>query len=468
MNTLTIPKKIIFVGFGSIAESFVALLLQTQNLDNTQIVAIDPVSPPLYDFFRSKLDLKLIQVELTKNNLRDVITPLVDRESFLINLSTDVSSLELIGICHAAGALYLDTCIEPWPGGYNDPKQPMAQRTNYYLREQMLDLKKSLGAGPTAVVAHGANPGLVSHFVKQALVNLAKEISPNFIHPKCKADWASLSRKLGVKVIHIAEYDSQTSILPKAKGEFVNTWSVNGFISEAQQPAELGWGSHEATLPEYGAEHQSGCKAAIYIEKPGATIQVKTWTPYDQETLGFLVTHNEAISIADFLTCVSDSDTYRPTVHYAYRPSDDAVLSILEWLGKSRKDPSLKRVLKSKDISQGSDHLGVLLMGHEKGCYWHGSTLSIDQARELSPLNTATTLQVAAGVLSGYLWALNHPYSGLVEAEDMDYEEVLSYANPYLGGLKDFFSDWNPVKNDPGTFGIQNKKDVWQFSNFIV
>ena len=468
MNVLIAPRKIIFVGFGSIAESFVALLSKTHDLDSIELVAIDPLRPQLQDFFQSKYNLNFIQAHLDQNNLRDILTPLVERDSFLINLSTDVSSLDLIEICHEAGALYLDTCIEPWPGGYSDPRQPMALRTNYHLRERMLKLKKRLGSGPTAVVAHGANPGLVSHFVKQALVNLANELTPGFTPPKCKEEWARTSKELGVKVIHIAEYDSQVAVEPKARGEFVNTWSVNGFISEAQQPAELGWGSHERALPEHGFEHESGSKAAIYMGKPGATVQLKTWTPYDQETLGFLVTHNEAISIADFLTGTFANETYRPTVNYAYRPCDNAILSLMEWLGKSRKDPLLKRVLKSEDISTGSDHLGVLLMGHRKNCYWFGSTLSIDQARELAPLNTATTLQVAAGVLSGYLWAMNHPNAGMVEAEEMNYEEVLAYAAPYLGELKGFFSDWNPVKNDPGTFAINDSTDVWQFNNFLV
>ncbi|MEK1911132.1 MAG: saccharopine dehydrogenase NADP-binding domain-containing protein [Pseudomonas chlororaphis] len=468
MNALIAPRKIIFVGFGSIAESFVALLSKTHDLDSIELVAIDPLRPQRQDFFQSKYNLNFIQAHLDPNNLRDMLTPLVERDSFLINLSTDVSSLDLIEVCHEAGALYLDTCIEPWPGGYSDPGQPMAQRTNYHLRERMLKLKKRLGGGPTAVVAHGANPGLVSHFVKQALVNLANDLTPGFTPPQCQEDWARTSKELGVKVIHIAEYDSQVAVEPKARGEFVNTWSVNGFISEAQQPAELGWGSHERTLPEQGFEHESGSKAAIYIGRPGATVQLKTWTPYDQETLGFLVTHNEAISIAEFLSGTFADEAYRPTVNYAYRPCDNAILSLLEWLGKSRKDPLLKRVLKSEDISGGSDHLGVLLMGHQKSCYWYGSTLSIDQARKLAPLNTATTLQVAAGVLSGYLWALNHPNAGMVEAEEMDYQEVLGYAAPYLGGLQGFFSDWNPVKNDPGTFAINDPTDVWQFNNFLV
>jgi homospermidine synthase len=85
----------------------------------------------------------------------------------------DVSSIALIKLCHEKGALYLDTCIEPWPGGYTDPNIPASRRTNYALREEVLELRKTWTNGPTAVITHGANPGLVSHFVKQALLDIA-------------------------------------------------------------------------------------------------------------------------------------------------------------------------------------------------------------------------------------------------------------------------------------------------------
>jgi len=47
-----------------------------------------------------------------------------------------VSSLALIKLCWEKGAMYLDTCLEPWPGGYIDPTVPAARRTNYALRER--------------------------------------------------------------------------------------------------------------------------------------------------------------------------------------------------------------------------------------------------------------------------------------------------------------------------------------------
>ena len=41
-------------------------------------------------------------------------------------------------------------------------------------------------------------------------------------------------------------------------GVFVNTWSVEGFVSEGLQPAELGWGTHEKWMPENGRTHETG------------------------------------------------------------------------------------------------------------------------------------------------------------------------------------------------------------------
>ena len=85
-------------------------------------------------------------------------------------------------------------------------------------------------------------------------------------------------------------------------GEFVNTWSVDGFISEGCQPAELGWGSHEKALPHDGAHHTFGTNAAIYLNRPGAGTKVRTWTPTEKEFHGawvpsFSLGHRQAMPL---------------------------------------------------------------------------------------------------------------------------------------------------------------------------
>ena len=57
--------------------------------------------------------------------------------------------------------------------------------------------------------------------------------------------------------------------MPKKPNEFVNTWSVDGFVSEGAQPAELGWGTHEKHFPADGGRHTQGSGCAIYLESPG-------------------------------------------------------------------------------------------------------------------------------------------------------------------------------------------------------
>ena len=157
-------------------------------------------------------------------------------------------------LCRELGALYIDTVVEPWPGFYFDKGAGPEQRTNYALRNTVREEKAKNPGGSTAISCCGANPGMVSWFVKQALLDIARDTGHAFTEPgpDDREGWAQLMRDLGVKGIHIAERDTQRARNPKPMGVFVNTWSVEGFLSEGMQPAELGWGTHEKWLPENG------------------------------------------------------------------------------------------------------------------------------------------------------------------------------------------------------------------------
>jgi homospermidine synthase len=319
------------------------------------------------------------------------------------------------------------------------------------------------------VLTHGANPGLVSHLTKQALLNLAADLALDAGNPVNREDWAELARRLGVRVIHVAERDTQVSSRPKEPGEFVNTWSVEGFVSEGQQPAELGWGTHERNFPRDGKRHDFGGGAAIYLMQPGAATRVRTWTPQAGHILGFLITHGEAISIADYLTVKEGGQpVYRPTVHYAYHPSDAAVVSVHELAGRNFVLQERRRIMMD-DILQGSDELGVLLAGHKKNAYWFGSRLAVEEARALAPYNNATSLQVTIACLAGMIWAIEHPNRGLVEPEDIDFRRVLEICRPYLGSLVGEYSDWTPLHERERLFPEDlDKSDPWQFKNVRV
>jgi homospermidine synthase len=344
-----------------------------------------------------------------------------------------------------------------------------SQRSNYALRESALALAPKYRGGPTAVLTHGANPGLVSHFVKEAMLNIARDTGVHAKTPRTREDWAGLAQAIGVKVIHIAERDTQTAEHPKRHGEFVNTWSIDGFVGEGSQPAELGWGTHEKHWPQDARRHEFGCDSAIFLERPGASTRVRSWTPLEGPFHGFLVTHNESISISDYYTLKQGGTVhYRPTVHYAYHPCDDAVLSLHEIAGKNWTLQANKRLL-MREIVDGIDELGVLLMGHSKGAYWYGSRLSIHEARKLVPHNNATSLQVTVSVLAGMIWAIENPRQGIVEPDAMDHARVLEIARPYLGEVVGVYSDWTPLHERGRLFAEAIDQDCpWQFKNFRV
>ena len=461
------PGRILIVGFGSIGQGVLPLILRHIGIKPERITVVTAENAGAQE--AQEFGVKFIREPLVRENFRRILEPLLGRGDFLLNVSVDVSSLALIKYCWEKGAMYLDTCIEPWAGGYTDPGTPVAKRTNYALREEALALRATNPRGPTAVVTHGANPGLVSHFVKQALLQLASDAQLEGDEPTTREAWAQLARRIGVKVVHVAERDTQVSSIPKAPNQFVNTWSVDGFVSEGQQPAELGWGTHEKNFPRDGKRHDFGSGAAIYLTQPGAATRVRTWTPQAGHFHGFLITHGEAISISDYYTVREGGQVvYRPTAHYAYHPCDAAVVSVHEFAGRNWQLQDSKKILMD-DITLGSDELGVLLAGHRRNAFWFGSQLTIDAARQLAPHNNATSLQVTVAVLSGMVWAMENPNCGLVEPDEMDFRRNLEICQPYLGKLVGEYSDWTPLSERERLFAEDiDKTDPWQFKNVRV
>ena len=469
-----ITGPIVMIGFGSIGRGTLPLIERHFKFDKSRMIVIDP-----RDDDKALLDergIRFVQEAVTKKNYKKLLGPLLtegEGQGFCVNLSVDTSSLDLIKLCRKLGVLYVDTVVEPWLGFYFDTKADNASRTNYALRETVREEKRKSPGGTTAVSCCGANPGMVSWFVKQALVNLAADMNLDIKTPAPtdRDGWAKMMKKLGVKGVHIAERDTQRTKQPKPFNTFWNTWSVEGFVSEGLQPAELGWGTHEKWIPRNARKQKKGCKAAIFLEQPGANTRVRTWCPTPGAQYGFLVTHNESISIADFFT-VRDKKgkvTYRPTCHYAYHPCNDAVLSLHEMFGAAGKAQPVFHVLDENELVDGIDELGVLLYGHKKNAYWYGSQLSVEETRQIAPYQNATGLQVTSAVLAGMVWALENPEAGIVEADEIDFQRCLEVQMPYLGPVKGYYSDWTPLKDRPGLFPEDiDTSDPWQFRNILV
>lgn len=463
-----IDGPIVIIGFGSIGQGTLPLIERHFTYDPHQVHVIEPSDE--HRTFLEQRGVHFVHHKVTPDNYRALLTQLFPNgKGFCVNLSVDTSSLDILRLCRELGVLYIDTVVEPWEGFYFDLTREPWERSNYGLREAMRAEARDNPGGTTAVSCCGANPGMVSWLLKDALLQLAKDTGKPAAAPRDRAGWARLMQGLGVKGVHIAERDTQAGRDAKPLHTFVNTWSVEGFISESFQPAELGWGSHETWFPPNGHRHESGCKAAIYLDTPGLLTKVHTWTPEAGPQYGFLVTHNEAISIADYYTIgEGDAPEFRPTCHYAYHPCGQAVLSLHEMLGSGVVQPGQK-ILDENEILWGEDCLGVLLYGHEKNALWYGSRLSIQETRALAPFQNATGLQVTSAVLAGMAWALRNPQAGIVETDEMDHAFCLSVQRPYLGRVEAHYTDWTPISTRWKQFAEEiDENDPWQFQNVLA
>ena len=452
-------KSILILGFGSVGQGLLPLLLRHFSLQASQVTLIAADNDGAQVAAAFGLSIKVLRLDA--DNYAAVLAQYLQSGDLLINVSVEVASLSLLQWCQAQQVLYLDTCVEPWAGAY--AAGGMAA-SNYMLRHEVLSQARSEPeSSTTAVIAHGANPGLVSHLLKEALESLAQ--LRGISDWVC---WASLAQQLGIKVVQLAELDSQTTDLQAAPGHFYNTWSVDGFMAEAWQGAEMGWGTHELSLPEGAQQHSVGDRSGIYLARHSAELRVRSWVPAlvnqpeQPELQAWLITHHEALSIANLLTLPgehAEQPLYRPTVYYAYSPAPIAAQSLQYWQDSGYQPPQVSQVLRD-ELMTGFDQLGVLLLfeagaSWEAGAYWYGSTLTLEAARQLSPYNSATSMQVVAGILGALSWMQQHPRAGVVEAEDMDHKLVMQVARPYLGEVRGQMTDWHP----PGAL---------QWSDFVL
>ncbi|MBV8568097.1 MAG: saccharopine dehydrogenase NADP-binding domain-containing protein, partial [Methylobacteriaceae bacterium] len=154
---------IVMIGFGSIGKGTLPLLERHIAHDRSKFVVIDPE-----DSDRRLLDergIRFLHLAITRENFDSVLKPLLAAgpgPGLVVNLSVEVASVAIMRLCKELGAFYIDTVAEPWPGFYTDARLTMSQRSNYALREEVLDLRRALPGGPTAISCCGANPGMVS------------------------------------------------------------------------------------------------------------------------------------------------------------------------------------------------------------------------------------------------------------------------------------------------------------------
>lgn len=460
--------RILILGFGSVGQPILPLILRHVKCDPAKITVLElgEYHKLFHERFAST-GVKYVAERITEKNLSSTLSKYLGPGDFLVNVSLNIDGIEIVRWCLENDVKYIDTSIERWEDQQDEEIPDMEKRTLYYAHSQIRKMAAEFGpSAATCIVTHGANPGLVSHFTKAALLDIVEAMKLNVATPKTREEWAQLMKQVGVKVIHIAERDTQVLNKPKVMGEFVNTWSCEGMWAEGRAPAELGFGTHEPKLPWNGVEHKEGPRNAIFLTQPGVSKMIKSWVPLGGTYEGFLIQHSEAVTISEYFT--TQDGSFRPTVHYTYQPCNDAIASAHEMKGNQLKMQAIKRIAKDEIIS-GRDELGVLLMGGPWKSWWYGSQLDIHEARKLVPNESATSLQVAASILGAMVWAIKNPTEGYVEPEALPFEEILKVSFKYLGPMASVQSDWTPIVGNQSIYPRKlDLSEPWAFENFQV
>jgi homospermidine synthase len=474
--------KILIIGCGSVSQCTIPILLNHFDMPAGRITIMDMVDNR--DKVKDPLDkgVKYVIDKIEIGNMGKKLAQHVGPGDLLIDLAWNIGCNDILQWCHDHQVLYINTSVELWDPYEGAEDKPPTERTLYVRHMAIRELVKTWKEkGATAVVEHGANPGLVSHFTKVALEDIANKIIaekpkdkrvPELKKYLAEGNFAKLAQLTGVKVIHISERDTQITDQPKRVNEFVNTWSIEGFREEGVAPAEMGWGTHEKKLPKGAHFHKYGPGNQICLSQMGIKTWVRSWVPCG-ETRGMVVRHGEAFTISDHLTVwEKNKPVYRPTVHYAYCPANEAINSLLELEMRGFDLQKDQRIL-GDEIIDGRDELGVLLMGHDFTSWWCGSLLDIHEARKLVPHQQATTMQVACSVVAAAAWMVKNPNEGVKVPDDLPYKEVLELAKLYLGPFVSQPTDWTPLKNRVNLYqGYSDPdpadEDTWQFASFLV
>ncbi|MCX5678564.1 MAG: saccharopine dehydrogenase NADP-binding domain-containing protein [Candidatus Omnitrophica bacterium] len=475
-------NKVLMIGYGSVARCVLPILLKHISIPYKNITIVDFTDKRKELSRWIKRGIKFFQEKITPLNISQVLSEHVSPGGIIIDLSWNIDCVEMLSWCHENKVLYINTSVEQWDP-YADIHSKTPFQKSLYYRQKEIQKVASRWKRPmtTAILDHGANPGLISHFTKKGLADIAQKLlDENNISPKIKHRikeclkakiFSYLARELKVKVIHISEHDTQITNIPKRHNEFVGTWSIEGLREEGIAPAEMGWGTHETDIPLFSTFPPSNSKNQIFLSQMGMNTWVRSWVP-SEEIIGMVIRHAEAASISDHLTVREKGKTvYCPTVHYAYMPCNETITSLYELRSRNYDLQKQLRIM-SDEIIGGDDILGALIMGHQYNSWWTGSVLSIQESRRLIPHQNATTIQVAIGAVSAVMWMLENPQKGICMPDDLPYEYILNIARPYLGKFVSTPSDWTPLKNYQIFFKENpnlclDRKNVWSFKNFL-
>ena len=454
-------KKIIFLGCGAVAKCCLYYFSYFFNFDYKKVVIVDKLERekefPVVKHYLRKKSIFLVR-EVNEDNYIEFFKSLKLRyKDIIIDLTTRTPSLCFIKYCRLNNLFYINTASEQYL--IKDINSIAVQHCNYFD----IIRKTSMCDNVTTLVEFGMNPGLISLFVLKGIDDIAQYfINKNnknntvdielleIYNLKCIERYSLLSKKLGIRVIHCSEIDTQVITSNTIKDKFYNTWSCVGFIDESYEGIELAVGTHEKEIPL--PKHQIFINGIFSSSTLCIDAKIKSIVPLKiennkvifTEIEGHPIQHGECSSLYRLLS----THDYGPTMHYVYKLNKYAEQSVNRYNEKElleiSSDPNKWEVLNAYNHDlEGYDNVGAFFILDNNTdnlfTWWSGTILSNHFAKTIlkDKMNSATLIQVICGVLGGLYWALlpENQNKGLCFGENVDYKTVFSITEKLLGKI---------------------------------
>jgi homospermidine synthase len=255
-----ISQNVLVFGYGAIGKCFCDILLS--NFPHCNLMICDYVFDQNFPIDER---IKVINMKITPHNIESLLDYLKEGDT-LVDLSVDVSCIDIWSCCMKRGVMYLNSSLESWEDtgdlNCNPQNEEELYKTSIHYLRGLIEQNKYWNntSGPTTVFEHGANPGLISHFMKKGLQDAATHFLMNkykeefsdlnfedikkFLEEK---NYTKLAQALGLFTIHCSEVDNQLVENPPSDlgRKFYNTWSCPGLFLESFIPIQVALGNHE-------------------------------------------------------------------------------------------------------------------------------------------------------------------------------------------------------------------------------
>ncbi|MCX9025920.1 MAG: saccharopine dehydrogenase NADP-binding domain-containing protein, partial [Candidatus Methanoperedens sp.] len=156
-------NKILIIGYGSVSQCTLPILIDKLDvpLKNITLIDFEDKSKALKKF--TDQGLKYFCEKITPDNLDQVLSKYLDKGGLLVDLAWNIGANDIIKWCHDHEVLYVNTSVELWDPSEGIFTKSPYEKSLYWRQMQLRELSRDWKDAPTAVIDHGANPGLISH-----------------------------------------------------------------------------------------------------------------------------------------------------------------------------------------------------------------------------------------------------------------------------------------------------------------